>query len=168
MPIKFAAAQAAGPPVGVPAAGCPHRQHGHRRAGFGHRTGALDRRQAGVVDSYRRRARPSALALWHILARRIRPRRSDLSRRTFLRAGLLGSGAAGLYFAADGAVRLSGLPGAARRFTGSYETGSFDPDAMPVTIWLEDQVPAIDPDRWRLTVVDDAGRYELRLGDLVA
>ena len=39
---------------------------------------------------------------------------------------------------------------------------------MPDTIWLEDPVPAIDPDRWRLTVVDGAGRYELRLGDLVA
>ena len=108
------------------------------------------------------------LALWHILARRIRPRRSDLSRRTFLRAGLLGSGAAGLYFATDWAVRLGGLPGASRRFTGSYETGSFDPDAMPDTIWLEDRVPAIDPDRWQLTVVDDAGRYQLRLGDLLA
>lgn len=108
------------------------------------------------------------LALWHILARRIRTRRSDLSRRTFLRAGLLGSGAAVLYFAAGGAVRLSGLPGAARRFTGSYERGSFDPDAMPDTIWLEDPVPAIDPDRWQLTVVDDAGRYQLRLGDLLA
>src|SRR6266700_679746 len=46
------------------------------------------------------------LVLWHIVARRIRPRRSDLSRRTFLRAGLLGAGAAGLYFAAGGAVRL--------------------------------------------------------------
>ncbi len=108
------------------------------------------------------------LALWHILARRIRPRRSDLSRRTFLRAVLLGSGAAGLYFAAAGAVRLSGLPGAARRFTGSYETGSFDPDAMPDTIWLEDTVPAIDPGRWQLTVVDAAGRYQLKLGDLLA
>jgi hypothetical protein len=51
------------------------------------------------------------LVLRHIVARRIRPRRSDLSRRTFLRAGLLGAGAAGLYFAADGAVRLGGLPG---------------------------------------------------------
>jgi len=108
------------------------------------------------------------LALWHILARRTRPRRSDLSRRTFLRAGLLGSGAAGLYFATAGAVRLGGLPGAGRRFTGSYETGSFDPDAMPDTIWLEDPVPAIDPDRWQLTVVDGAGRYTLKLSDLLA
>ena len=52
------------------------------------------------------------LVLWHVVARRIRPRRSDLSRRTFLRAGLLGAGAAGLYFAAAGAVRVGGLPGA--------------------------------------------------------
>ena len=108
------------------------------------------------------------LVLWHIVARRLRPRRSDLSRRTFLRAGLLGAGAAGLYFAAGEAVRLGGLPGAARRFTGSYETGSFDPEAMPSTIWLEDPVPTVDPDRWRLTVVDGAGRYQLGLDELAA
>jgi DMSO/TMAO reductase YedYZ molybdopterin-dependent catalytic subunit len=106
------------------------------------------------------------LVLWHIAARRIRPRRSDLSRRTFLRAGILGAGAAALYFAAAGAARLGGLPGARRRFTGSYETGSFDPDAMPTTIWLEDPVPAVDPDTWRLTVVDGTGRYQLGLGEL--
>jgi DMSO/TMAO reductase YedYZ molybdopterin-dependent catalytic subunit len=106
------------------------------------------------------------LVLWHLVARRIRPRRSDLSRRTFLRAGLLGAGAAGLYFAAGEAVRLGRLPGADRRFTGSYETGSFAPDAMPVTSWLVDPIPAVDPDRWRLTVVDGTGRYQLGLDDL--
>jgi DMSO/TMAO reductase YedYZ molybdopterin-dependent catalytic subunit len=108
------------------------------------------------------------LILWHVVARRIRPRRSDLSRRTFLRAGLLGAGAAGLYFATAGAARLGGLPGAGRRFTGSYETGSFDPDAMPTTSWLVDPIPAVDPDQWRLTVVDGAGRYQLRLAELAA
>jgi hypothetical protein len=108
------------------------------------------------------------LVLWHIVARRIRPRWSDLSRRTFLRAGLLGAGAAGLYFAAAGAVRLGGLPGAGRRFTGSYETGSFDPAAMPTMSWLVDQVPDVDPDQWRLTVVDGVGRYQLRLDELSA
>jgi DMSO/TMAO reductase YedYZ molybdopterin-dependent catalytic subunit len=106
------------------------------------------------------------LVLWHIVARRIRPRRSDLSRRTFLRAGLLGAGAAGLYFATAGVVRLGGLPGARRRFTGSYETGSFEPDAMPVVSWLLDPIPAVDPDQWRLTVVDGTGRYQLGLGEL--
>src|SRR2546429_183287 len=80
----------------------------------------------------------------------------------------VGSGAAGLYFATAGAVRRGGLSGAGRRFTGSYETGSFDPDAMPTTIWLEDPVPAVDPDQWRLTVVDGIGRYQLGLGDLSA
>jgi hypothetical protein len=108
------------------------------------------------------------LVLWHIVARRIRPRWSDLSRRTFLRAGLLGAGAAGLYFAAAGAVRLGGLPGAGRRFTGSYETGSFDPAAMPTMSWLVDPVPDVDPDQWRLTVVDGVGRYQLRLDELSA
>ena len=108
------------------------------------------------------------LVLWHIVARRIRPRRSDLSRRTFLRAGLLGAGAAGLYFAAAGSVRVGGLPGAGRRFTGSYETASFDPDAMPTTSWLVDPVPAVDPDQWRLTVVDGFGRYQLGLDELSA
>ena len=108
------------------------------------------------------------LVVWHLAARRIRPRRSDLSRRTFLRAGLLGAGAAGLYVAVAGAVRLARLPGAERRFTGSYQTGSFDPDAMPTTSWLVDPIPAVDPDRWRLTVVDGAGRYQLGLDELAA
>ena len=57
---------------------------------------------------------------------------------------------------------------AGRRFTGSYETGSFDPDAMPVTSWLVDPVPSVDPDRWRLTVVDGVGRYRLGLDELAA
>src|SRR4029077_21140062 len=70
------------------------------------------------------------LVLWHIVARRIRPRRSDLSRRTFLRAGLLGAGAAGLYFAAAGAVRLGGLPGAGRGLNRFYQTRSFRSGAM--------------------------------------
>src|SRR5581483_6762005 len=66
------------------------------------------------------------------------------------------------------AVRLGSLPGAGRRFTGSYETGSFDPGAMPVMSWLLDPIPAVDPDRWRLTVVDGAGRYQLGLDELAA
>src|SRR6201985_2284982 len=59
------------------------------------------------------------LILWHIVARRIRPRRSDLSRRTFLRAGLLGAGAAGLYFATAGAGPLRGHTRGTRLLTGS-------------------------------------------------
>ncbi len=108
------------------------------------------------------------LLVWHVAARPARPRRADLSRRTLLRAGVLGGASVGLYLAAGAVVRLAGLPGSRRRFTGSYEAGSFDPAAMPSTIWLNDTVPAIAPDRWRLAVVDGRGRYELTLADLQA
>jgi DMSO/TMAO reductase YedYZ molybdopterin-dependent catalytic subunit len=55
-----------------------------------------------------------------------------------------------------------------RRFTGSYETGSFEPAAMPETIWLDDSVPSVEPGTWRLAVVDAEGEYELTLAELAA
>jgi DMSO/TMAO reductase YedYZ molybdopterin-dependent catalytic subunit len=106
------------------------------------------------------------LILWHVTARSSRPRRSDLSRRTLLRTGALVTAAAGLYVAAVAITEVARLPGARRRFTGSYEVGSFDPSAMPNTIWLNDTVPTVDIDRWRLTVVDGAGSSSLSLADL--
>jgi DMSO/TMAO reductase YedYZ molybdopterin-dependent catalytic subunit len=106
------------------------------------------------------------LVVWHSLARRARPRRADLSRRTLLRAGALVGLAAGGYAAVTVAVRLSGLPGAQRRFTGSYQSGSFSPAAMPNTIWLDDGVPDVDPVAWRLTISDARGEYVLPLTDL--
>ena len=108
------------------------------------------------------------LVAWHVWARRVRPRRADLSRRALLRAGVLAAGAAGIYAASQAAVSLLGWPGATRRFTGSYETGSFRPDAMPSTSWLLDAVPAVDPDRWRLAVTDGRGHRELMLAQLAA
>jgi DMSO/TMAO reductase YedYZ molybdopterin-dependent catalytic subunit len=106
------------------------------------------------------------LVVWHVWARGIRPRRTDLARRTLLRAGVLGAGAAGLYAGSEAAIRVLGLPGASRRFTGSYETASFRPEAMPSTSWLLDAVPAVDPDRWRLAIKDLRGRRELTLAEL--
>jgi DMSO/TMAO reductase YedYZ molybdopterin-dependent catalytic subunit len=106
------------------------------------------------------------LVVWHVCARGIRPRRADLSRRALLRAGVLAVGAAGLYAAGEAAISVLSLPGARRRFTGSYETASFRPEAMPSTSWLLDAVPAIDPDRWRLTTNDGHGRRELTLAEL--
>ena len=61
---------------------------------------------------------------------------------------------------------MLGLPGARRRFTGSYETASFRPEAMPSTSWLLDAVPGVDPDRWRLAIKDAQGRRELTLVQL--
>jgi DMSO/TMAO reductase YedYZ molybdopterin-dependent catalytic subunit len=108
------------------------------------------------------------LVVWHVWARGIRRRRADLSRRALLRAGVLAVGAAGLYAVGEAAVRVLGLPGVRRRFTGSYETASFRPEAMPSTSWLLDAVPGVDPDRWRLTVKDGQGPRELTLTQLTA
>jgi DMSO/TMAO reductase YedYZ molybdopterin-dependent catalytic subunit len=92
------------------------------------------------------------------------PRRTDLSRRTLIRTGTVAAGAAALYTALFGATLL--LPGRRRRFTGSYEVGSFQPRAMPDTIWLDDTSPLVDPATWRLTVVDADGARTLPLSDL--
>lgn len=107
------------------------------------------------------------LLLWHVGARPLRrPRAADVSRRTLLRAGVLGGAAVGGYAALTAVVDLTGLPGERRRFTGSHERGSFDPAAMPTTIWLDDRAPTLDPAAYRLTVVDGGGARELALGDL--
>jgi DMSO/TMAO reductase YedYZ molybdopterin-dependent catalytic subunit len=106
------------------------------------------------------------LAVWHVLARPARPRPADLSRRNALRAGVLLAAAGGAYAASELAVRITGLPGAARRFTGSYELGSLDPDLLPVSSWLLDTVPVIDADEWRLRVVTPAGIREWTYAEL--
>lgn len=106
------------------------------------------------------------LVVWHVGARRSRPRRTDLSRRALLRAGVVAAGAIGFYAVDQAVINLLGLPGATRRFTGSYETASFRPQAMPTTSWLLDAVPDIDPDRWRLAVDDGQRRGELTLPQL--
>ena len=106
------------------------------------------------------------LVVWHVSARGIRPRRSDLSRRALLRAGVLAVGAVGLYAADKAAISVLGLPGARRRFTGSDETASVRPEAMPSTSWLLDAVPTVDRGRWRLTIKDGQERRELTLTEL--
>jgi DMSO/TMAO reductase YedYZ molybdopterin-dependent catalytic subunit len=108
------------------------------------------------------------LAVWHITVRQTRPRRTDVSRRLLVRTGAVGAAAAGLYVATSSVVRLTGLPGVDRRFTGSYEVASFDPASMPRYIWLNDSTPAVDPIGWRLSIVDGVGRRELTLSDLLA
>jgi DMSO/TMAO reductase YedYZ molybdopterin-dependent catalytic subunit len=122
--------------------------------GFGHSTGLL--RSLGPVTAMQVHVGAALamlpLALWHVLARPQRPRRTDFGRRGLLRAAAV-AGAAGLAWAvAEGLERLAGLPGGGRRFTGSYAAGSMDPAAMPVTQWLDDAVPRLEADRWRLRV----------------
>ena len=106
------------------------------------------------------------LALWHVVARPVRPRREDLSRRAVLRAGAVTGGAAATWMALEGAAGLMGLSGADRRGSGSYERGTDDPDRMPVTQWLDDSVPSIAVDDWRLTVRTGDGERALRYDEL--
>jgi hypothetical protein len=137
-------------------------------AGLGYATG-LVRSIAGQPGLWVHIAVALALVpllAWHVWARGIRPHRTDLSRRALLRGGMLAVGAVGLYTATEAAISVLSLPGARRRFTGSYETASFQPEAMPSTSWLLDAVPTVDPDQWRLTIKDEQGRRELTLAEL--
>jgi len=90
------------------------------------------------------------LGIWHVLTRRIRLRGTDLSRRTFLRGATALATAGAAYAASEVAVRAVGLPGAGRRFTGSYEEGSYQPELMPVSSWMFDAIPDLDPSAWTL------------------
>ena len=92
------------------------------------------------------------LVAWHVLARPVRPRKTDLSRRSLLRGAALAGGSIATLGGIEAFVRVTGLPGAERRFTGSYERGSFDPDRMPVTQWLDDKLPELGTGLWRLEV----------------
>lgn len=133
-------------------------------SGLMRRYGPLDDMQVHVGASLA--AVP--FAIWHVVARRTRPRVRDLSRRNFLRFGaLLGTGTAVLA-SLEGAYRIIGLPGARRRFTGSYDQGSHDPSSMPSIIWLTDprlEIPATD---WKLTVDDANGERQYVYDEVAA
>jgi hypothetical protein len=108
-----------------------------------------------------------ALATWHVVVRRTRPHRTDLSRRNLLRSGVLVGGTTAAYVATEGIVHVTGLRGSRRRASGSYERGSFRPDDMPVTQWLDDSVPSVDSERWMLRVVDGQGTRRLPYEELL-
>jgi hypothetical protein len=84
--------------------------------------------------------------LWHLFARPLKLRATDLSRRNFLRGGVI-AGAAGL------GVAL--LPSAPRAPTGSFHA------AYPVaTSWMFDSVPNVDVASWRLAVAGRMWTYD--------
>jgi DMSO/TMAO reductase YedYZ molybdopterin-dependent catalytic subunit len=116
-------------------------------SGFAHRAGAREIGPLLIQQIHVGAAVAVApLAAWHVVARPVRPRRTDLRRRALLRDGLLVGGSAAATVV---------LPHASDRFTRSLERGSYEPAAMPVTQWLDDQIPLVDTDQWRLVV---AGR----------
>ena len=99
---------------------------------------------------------------WHVVWMRfIFGVRGALGRRALLRFG--GGTLAGLVLwqSADLVTNALGLPGARRRFTGSYETASFT-GAFPTVSWLFDDPAPVDHSGWRL-VLDGAVERPLAL-----
>jgi Oxidoreductase molybdopterin binding domain len=93
------------------------------------------------------------LFAWHLATRPVRPRRLDLDRRAALRGGLVLATAAALHLAQRSVAGATGLAGGDRRLTGSHEMASFDPAAMPETIWLDDRRPLeTDESTWPLVI----------------
>jgi hypothetical protein len=90
------------------------------------------------------------LGVRHVSTRPVAPRRTDWSRRTLLKAGGVVGGGGLVVVATEGIVTAGGLPGAQRRQTGSHEAGTGHPEQMPVTQWIADAVPSIDPTDYRL------------------
>ena len=97
------------------------------------------------------------LLLWHWLyMRRPSGKGFSVERRQFLR--FAGTAVAGLaaWQASEGLVRAANLSGRSRRFTGSYEAGSFSGNDFPRVSWLNDAPERIDTQAWTLKVSGSA------------
>lgn len=90
--------------------------------------------------------------VWHVVSRPVRPRRADADRRLLLGGATAAAAAAAIYGAQEVAARATGLAGGDRRFTGSHEIASFDPDRMPTVFWINDSVPPTPPEEWVLRI----------------
>jgi DMSO/TMAO reductase YedYZ molybdopterin-dependent catalytic subunit len=86
------------------------------------------------------------VVLMHAVVRRKPLRRRDVrGRREFLLAGAVAAGAFATWRLQNTFTAFVGLRGAKRRFTGSYEMGSFGGnDAFPPTSWVADRPKAVD------------------------
>jgi DMSO/TMAO reductase YedYZ molybdopterin-dependent catalytic subunit len=106
----------------------------------------------------------------HAFVRRRRLRVADMAdRRQFLTAAGGIVGAMALYRVQRPVSAFFGLRSAHRRFTGSYETASFEGNAFPTTSWVADSPRELDPGAYRLAVTGLVKHeLSLRAGDLDA
>jgi len=82
-----------------------------------------------------------------------RPRRPDLaSRRNALRLMAVGAMSGALWWLQRPVSGYAGWRGAGRRWTGSYEAGSFAGNAFPSTSWVADRPRPLDPSVYRLSL----------------
>ena len=102
--------------------------------------------------------------LGHAVLRAKPLRRRDAGdRRQFLTAVALGAGAVAVWQVQRPVQRALGLPGSRRRFTGSYEQGSFRGNAFPATSWVADRPRPLSAAGWTLAV-DGLVERRLALG----
>jgi hypothetical protein len=95
----------------------------------------------------------------HLGFRAKRPRRRDIAgRRQFLEGAAIGLGGLIAWRVQRLFSGTLGLPGANRRFTGSYEAASFAGNAFPTTSWVADDPKPLDPGSYRLAVEGDVVR----------
>jgi hypothetical protein len=104
----------------------------------------------------------------HLGFRAKRPRRRDIvGRRQFLEAAAIGLGGLIAWRVQRPLAARLGLPGADRRFTGSYEADSFAGNAFPITSWVADDPKPLDRGSYRLAVEGELLRtLSLPLADL--
>jgi len=108
----------------------------------------------------------TVLAVLHVWRRRQRPRPADVNRRSVLRAGAVLGGGLLAWSAVEATAAVASLPGADRRATGSHDRGTDEPSRMPVTQWLSDSVPDIDPAGYRLQMVAAGRNADVRLAGM--
>jgi DMSO/TMAO reductase YedYZ molybdopterin-dependent catalytic subunit len=114
-----------------------------------------------------------AVAVAAHMAVRAKPLRGrDLAhRRQFLAAAGIGAGSLLAWRFQRSVQGVLHLRGASRRFTGSYEAGSFTGNAFPTTSWVADDPRPIEADSYRLRVGGlvtkklSLSRAELAVGD---
>lgn len=95
----------------------------------------------------------TATVLVHMLARAKWLRKRDIvGRRRALHFSTLVLGSAILWPGQQLAERLLQWPGARRRFTGSYESGSYAGNAFPASSWVADQPRPLDIHTWHLSL----------------
>ncbi|MGI8622150.1 MAG: molybdopterin-dependent oxidoreductase [Solirubrobacteraceae bacterium] len=106
----------------------------------------------------------AVLVLAHAVGRAKRPRATDFTgRRQFIRTAAVAVGAAAAWQVERPLSKLAGLRAGRRRFTGSYEEGSFGGNAFPTTSWVADRPRPLTSD-YRLTVGGGQAKDRLELG----
>jgi DMSO/TMAO reductase YedYZ molybdopterin-dependent catalytic subunit len=106
----------------------------------------------------------------HAVIRRRRMRAADFAdRRQFLAAAGGIAGALALWRVQRPVSAFFGLRSAHRRFTGSYETASFEGNAFPSTSWVADSPRELDQSAYRLAVTGLVAKpLSLTVEDLAA